>query len=81
MRTIRSDPRMIALVGLPVWEPREWELEEGQRPFELRRRALALVTPERFAKGDIHLFGSTVMARGRRVRDRRRLWSSASGGV
>jgi hypothetical protein len=63
VRTIRADPRIIALVGLPVWVPREWQ-REGKQQFEFRRRVLALVTPERFAKGDIALVNGQLVARG-----------------
>jgi hypothetical protein len=63
VRRYRSDPRLDPFRSVPPWEVRQWQIDEAEQ-IRLKRRALALVTPERFAKGDIYLFGSTLMARG-----------------
>jgi hypothetical protein len=49
VRTIRSDRRIIELLGPPIWEPRAWEVEERRR-YVARKRAEVLMTPERYAK-------------------------------
>jgi hypothetical protein len=49
VRTISSDKRIRDLLGRPIWEARAWEVEERRR-FAARKRAEALMTPERYAK-------------------------------
>jgi hypothetical protein len=71
VRTIRSDKHLMDLVGLPTWTPREWERPAVEAAQERARRAaeavrlLALLTPERLAKGDVVVLASgTIMALG-----------------
>jgi hypothetical protein len=52
VRKVRSDKRIAALVGLPIWVPRPWQVDVEQRA-KFKRQALALITPERFEKGDL----------------------------
>jgi len=63
VRRYRSDRRLDPFRSVQPWEVRQWERGAAEQA-QLRRRAAALLTPERFAKGDIYLFGSTLMARG-----------------
>jgi hypothetical protein len=49
VRSIRTDKRIATLVGLPAWQPREWQIE-AKRDFQARRAAKRLMTPQRYAK-------------------------------
>jgi hypothetical protein len=79
VRSIRADRRIAALVGLPVWEPREWQIE-AERDFAARQAAKRLMTPQRYAKHEpvaltghglkvllppVTEFGAPVVPRGR----------------
>jgi hypothetical protein len=52
VRAIRSDPRFEPFIGPEPWAPSDWEAEVAKRAL-LRRRAAALLTPERLAKVEI----------------------------
>jgi hypothetical protein len=62
VRSARSDKRVRELLEKPGKERREWEIEAAQQ-VELRRQALALVTPERFAKDDFFLRHGALAAK------------------
>jgi hypothetical protein len=71
VRTIRSDERLMNLAGAPTWKPREWERPFAEAAQDRERKAaeavrlLALLTPERLAKGDVVVLASgTIMALG-----------------
>jgi hypothetical protein len=61
-RTVRSDERLWDLVGRPDWMPREWLVKEAKQIW-LRQQAMALVTPERLAKGDLYLRHGALAAK------------------
>jgi hypothetical protein len=62
VRASRTDKRVRTILGPLPWEVPEWLVKEAEQ-MQLRAQALALVTPERLAKGDLYLRHGALAAK------------------